>query len=128
MSILIVGGLAFIFAYKAGLFNIGISGQMVAGGTAATLICHLCKITPGLNQVVILIVSMGIGALVAGIVGALKAYLRVNEVVSSIMFNWIIYFMSILILSSITIIPHDASNLNTDAPADNLLFRMNGES
>ena len=55
MSILIVGGLAFISAYRAGLFNIGISGQMVAGGTAATLICHLAKITPGVNQVIILI-------------------------------------------------------------------------
>ncbi len=128
MGILIVGGLAFIFAYKAGLFNIGISGQMVAGGTAATLMCHLAKITPGLNQVLIVLVSMGIGALVAAIIGALKAYLRVNEVVSSIMFNWIIYFMSILILSSITTIPHDAANMFTDAPADNLLLRIGGNS
>lgn len=87
MNILIVGGLAFIFAYKAGLFNIGISGQMVAGGTAATIICHLAKLPVGVNQFVIVIASMAVGALVAGMVGALKAYLRINEVVSSIMFN-----------------------------------------
>lgn len=127
MAILIVGGLSFIFAYKAGLFNIGISGQMVAGATGATLICHLAGLPSGANQFVILIISMLIGALFAAIVGALKAYLKINEVVSSIMFNWIIYFMSILILGSAAI-PHDSSNLNTNAPVDDLLFRMNGES
>lgn len=87
MTILIVGGLSFVFAYKAGLFNIGISGQMVMGGTIGTIICHLCKIPTGVNQFVIIIASMAGGAFIAGIIGALKAYLRVNEVVSSIMFN-----------------------------------------
>lgn len=127
MCILIVGGLAFIFAYKAGLFNIGISGQMVAGGTVGTIICHLAKIPAGANQFVIIIASMATGALMAGIVGALKAYLRINEVVSSIMFNWIIYFMSILTLSMLPI-ARDSSNLNTLAPNDNLLLRMDGFS
>lgn len=127
MAILIVGGLAFIFAYKAGLFNIGISGQMVAGATAATLVSHLCGLGSGANQIVILIISMGVGALVAALVGALKAYLRINEVVSSIMFNWIIYFMSILILS-LAPIAHDASNLNTLAPDNSVLLRINGNS
>lgn len=127
IGILIVGGLSFIFAYKAGLFNIGISGQMVAGATGATLICHFAGLGQGPNQFVIILVSMLLGAFFAAIVGALKAFLRVNEVVSSIMFNWIIYFMSILILAS-TPIPHDGSNLNTGAPADSVLLRMNGES
>lgn len=128
MCILIVGGLAFIFAYKAGLFNIGISGQMVAGATGATLICHLAGLGSGANQFVILLVSMALGAFMAALVGAMKAFLRVNEVVSSIMFNWIIYFMSILILGSISAIPHDSSNLNTNAPANDILLRLNGES
>ncbi|MBQ0045746.1 MAG: ABC transporter permease [Mycoplasma sp.] len=127
MCILIVGGMAFIFAYKAGLFNIGISGQMVAGGTAATIICHLAKLQPGVNQFVIIIASMAFGALVASLVGVMKAYLRINEVVSSIMFNWIIYFMSILTLSLLPI-QRDASNLNTLAPNDNLLLRADGFS
>lgn len=127
MCILIVGGMAFIFAYKAGLFNIGISGQMVAGATAATIICHLAKIQPGLNQFVIIIASMFMGALVASLVGVMKAYLKINEVVSSIMLNWIIYFMSILALSILPI-PRDSSNLNTLAPNDNLLLRADGFS
>ncbi len=127
MAILIVGGLAFISAYKAGLFNIGISGQMVAGATGATLICHLAGIGSGANQFVITIVSMALGAFFAAIVGTLKAYLKINEVVSSIMFNWIIYFMSILILSS-PAIPRDDSQLNTRTPANDILLRMDGNS
>ncbi len=127
MAILIVGGLAFIFAYKAGLFNIGISGQLVAAGTGATILSHMGHLAPGVNQFVVILVSIGLGAFMAGIVGALKAYLRVNEVVSSIMLNWIIYFLSILTLGMLPI-PHDASGLNTDAPSNDLLLRLNGES
>ncbi|XQP55240.1 MAG: ABC transporter permease [Mycoplasmoidaceae bacterium] len=127
MAILIVGGLSFIAAYKAGLFNIGISGQMVAGATGATIICHLSKLGTGANQFVIVLVSMLLGALFASLVGAMKAFLRINEVVSSIMLNWIIYFMSILTLSSLPI-PTDTSQLNTLAPDDSLLLRMDGQS
>ena len=123
MSILIVAGLAFIFAYKAGLFNIGISGQMVMGGTLGTLVCHLCPAPAnGANQVVLLLVCMIGGAAIATIVGALKAFLNVNEVVSSIMFNWIIYYMSVLILSKAGL-PTDSSGMNTDAPANELILK-----
>lgn len=127
MAILVVGALSFVFAYKAGLFNIGISGQMVMGGTLGTIICHLGHADPGVNQFVVVLASMFGGAFVAALIGALKAYLKVNEVVSSIMFNWIIYFMSILLLANLDI-PHTGSELLTAAPADNLLLRMDGES
>ncbi|XQP55536.1 MAG: ABC transporter permease subunit [Mycoplasmoidaceae bacterium] len=129
-AIFVVGGLAFVFAYKAGLFNIGISGQMVAAGTVGTIISHCCGLGHGTNQFVVLITCMATGACVAGIVGAMKAYLHINEVVSSIMFNWIIYFMSILLLSYMCTnnwIPN-ISNLTTAAPDDSLLFRMGNNS
>jgi len=122
MAILLVAGLAFIFAYKAGLFNIGISGQMVWGGTLGTLICHLCPAAPGANQIVVLIVCIIGGATIAAISGALKAFLNVNEVVSSIMLNWIVYYISILILST-SGIKTDSSGLATDLPAGNLILR-----
>jgi len=131
MSIMLVAGLSFIFAYKAGLFNIGISGQMLMGGTVGTIVCHLGKLSPGANQVVVLLVSMLSAALVAALVGVLKAFLNVNEVVSSIMLNWIIYFLTILLLSSLAakgLLPKDTSGLNTDAPNSALLFRIGKES
>jgi len=122
MAILLVAGLAFIFAYKAGLFNIGISGQMVWAGTMGLLITHLRPAGPGGNQIVILIVCILSGAAIAAISGALKAFLNVNEVVSSIMLNWIIYYMSILILST-SGIKTDSSGLATDLPDASLILK-----
>jgi simple sugar transport system permease protein len=87
MGILIVASLAFIFAYKAGLFNIGISGQMIVAGTVGTIISHLFNLGKGFNQIVVLLMCIIFGSLVAMLVGALKAFLNVNEVVSSIMLN-----------------------------------------
>ena len=43
------------------------------------------------------------------------------------MLNWIIYFLSILTLASLPI-PRDSSSLNTLAPNDNLLLRLDGSS
>lgn len=131
MAILLVAGLAFIFAYKAGQFNIGISGQMMFGGLLATIVSHLCKLPPGGSQIVALLVGILGGAFVATVSGALKAYLNVNEVVSSIMLNWIIYFMSILLLSSLVtagLIKSTSSGDFTESPADSQLLRINGYS
>lgn len=131
MSILIVAGLAFIFAYKAGLFNIGISGQMVMGGTLGTMVAHMSHLPSGGAQIVILIVCTLGGAIVGALAGLLKAYLNVNEVVSSIMLNWIIYFMSILLLSSLTakgLIPGSGSGDYTESPSEGVLFRINGNA
>ncbi len=127
MAILVVGGLSFIFAYKAGLFNIGISGQLFAAATGATILSHMGGLGQGLNQFLVLIISMGIGAIMAAIVGALKAYLKVNEVVSSIMFNWIIYFLCIMTLGMLPI-PHDSSGLSTASPGKELLLQIDGNS
>ena len=123
MAILIVASLAFIFAYKAGLFNIGISGQMVVAGTVGTIISHLLGLGKGVNQIVVLFMCMVFGSLVAILVGALKAFLNVNEVVSSIMLNWIAYFFSILVLSKLPI-PTSSSGDTTAQINSDLLFRL----
>lgn len=123
MAILIVASLAFIYAYKAGLFNIGISGQMVMAGTIGTIISHLFGLSKGINQIVVLLMCMIFGSLVAILVGALKAFLNVNEVVSSIMLNWIAYFFSILILSKMPI-PTSSSGDTTAQINSDLLFRL----
>ncbi len=124
MGILIVASLAFIFAYKAGLFNIGISGQMIVAGTVGTIISHLFNLGKGFNQIVVLLMCIIFGSLVAMLVGALKAFLNVNEVVSSIMLNWIVYFFSIFILSKLPI-PISSSGDMTAQINSELLFRLN---
>lgn len=77
--------LSILFAYKVGLFNIGASGQYAVGAGLA-LYCALAFHAPWF---VCLLAAMIGGALMGAAVGALKAYLNVNEVIAGIMLNWI---------------------------------------
>ena len=121
MGILIISSLAFIVSNKANLFNMGISGQLMCAATVSTLISHFCYLGYGVNQFVIFLLGLIIGAILSAIIGIIKVFLNVNEVVSSIMFNWIIYFLTILVLK--TYVPQNSSN-NFTKPIDNqLLFR-----
>jgi simple sugar transport system permease protein len=89
---LILCGLSVALAYKTGLFNIGASGQFLAG-TCATLFVALSIPHGVLPQWLIWILAFlaGIlaGALWGAIPGLLKAYLNINEVLACIMTNWI---------------------------------------
>ncbi|MGI6183345.1 MAG: ABC transporter permease [Candidatus Fimadaptatus sp.] len=78
-------GLSVLFAYKVGLFNIGVAGQYVAGAGAA-LYCALVWHMP---WYVCMLAAAVAGAAMGCISGALKAYCNVNEVISCIMLNWI---------------------------------------
>jgi general nucleoside transport system permease protein len=91
---LILTGLAVAFAFRAGLFNIGGQGQYLVGGFAAVYIGSSLEGTPALLHVVIAIVAgSAAGALWAGIAGFLKATTGANEVVSTIMLNWIAVYV-----------------------------------
>lgn len=97
-SILGVSGLAFLFAHKSGLFNIGISGQMIAAGLAIsslskTLVASGVELNKGF-VVLAIIVAMLTGAFVSLISGLLKNFFNIHEVVSAIMINWIIFFLA----------------------------------
>ena len=77
--------LAVLFAYKVGLFNIGVSGQFSVGA-AFSLYFAIHYNAPW--WVCILLAMVG-GAVLGAVAGALKAYLNVNEVIACIMLNWI---------------------------------------
>lgn len=90
---LIFTGLSVAFAFKTGLFNIGAAGQMLFGGFCATalgLSLNLPK--PVLLPLMILVALVG-GALWATLPGLLKARYNVHEVVSTIMLNWVAYWV-----------------------------------
>lgn len=82
---LLLCSLSIIFAYKCGLFNIGAPGQYVIGIMFALVGAHVLK-APW--YVCIVLATIG-GALWGVIPGLFKAFLNVNEVITSIMFNWI---------------------------------------
>ena len=89
---LILTGLSVAFAFRTGLFNIGASGQMLMGGFCATAIGLTVDLPSIVLLPLMLIVGMLGGALFAFVPGLLKAKFNVNEVVSTIMMNWIAYW------------------------------------
>jgi simple sugar transport system permease protein len=82
---LIMTGLSVGFAFKTGLFNIGASGQYTVGAFCALI----CGIVFKLPWWVCILASMVGGAVWGFFPGFFKAVFNVNEVITSIMFNWI---------------------------------------
>ena len=94
---LVMTGLAIGFAFKTGLFIIGAPGQYLMGAFAA-LICAICFQLP---WPVCLIAAMLAGAFWGMFPGLFKSLFNVNEVITSIMFNWIGLFIVNLSLMNI---------------------------
>jgi len=83
-------GLGICIAFRAGVLNIGGEGQLVTGALSATIVCLNFPNLPGWILIIIaLLVGLLSGAIWAGIAGFLKAYFNVNEILSTIMLNYI---------------------------------------
>ena len=94
---LLMCALSICFCYKVGLFNIGAAGQYEAGacfGLYAALAWHM-------PWFICLIVAAIAGAVIGAISGALKAYRNVNEVISGIMLNWIMLYLTNMMLNKV---------------------------
>ncbi|MDF2538179.1 MAG: ABC-type uncharacterized transport system, permease component [Herbinix sp.] len=96
-------GLAVGFAFKMGLFNIGASGQYTMGMFFALYAGFMWKLPVGIHWIVCVLAGMVGGMLWGLIPGIFKALLNVNEVITSIMFNYIgMYLVDMLIQQNAT--------------------------
>ena len=86
---MLFAALAVLIALKAGLFNIGVSGQMLAAGFTATVLIGYSDLPAVVAKPLVVLIGFLIGALAGGLVGFLKHRFNINEVVSTIMFNYI---------------------------------------
>ena len=94
---LLMCALSVLFAYKVGLFNIGAAGQYVAGVCAGLY----AALAWGWSWLPCMLLALVAGALLGTLVGLLKAYCNVNEVISGIMLNWIGLYTTNMILSKV---------------------------
>ena len=94
---LLMCSLSILFAYKVGLFNIGASGQYTAGACAALY----AALQWHWSWLPCMLLAIAAGCVMGAIVGLLKAYCNVNEVISGIMLNWIMLYTANMILANV---------------------------
>lgn len=95
---IILTGLSVGFAFKTGLFNIGAPGQFVVGSFFAVYTGVVFTGLGSVQWIVAILAGMIGGALWGLLPGVLKAYKNVNEVIATIMMNYIgIYLVNMLV-------------------------------
>lgn len=83
--------LAAAFAYRAGVFTVGVEGSFVAGGLVGAVVGAQMGGIPPLVAITVPLVCASIaGTLVAVIPGLLRALWNVDEVVTTLMFNFVV--------------------------------------
>lgn len=90
---LIFAALAVAVAFKAGLFNIGVSSQMLFAGFMATIIVGYSDMNSFIAKPMVIVIGIVCGAVVGGLIGYLKYRFNINEVVSCIMVNYIFQYV-----------------------------------
>lgn len=134
---LILAGLAVAVAFRAGLFNIGVQGQLILGAIFATVVgIRLASLPAFVLIPLLLLAGMAGGALWAGIAGALKALTGAHEVVTTIMLNYVAYnLLSFLLIHGPLQAPNNTeislpvgqnAQLPTFVPQDSTFFGQPG--
>ncbi|ETI66507.1 ABC transporter permease [Neobacillus vireti] len=85
----ILAGLAVAFAFRVGLFNIGVEGQFIVGWLAAVWVGVTFDLPAIIHLPLAILAAMIAGGLWAFVPGLLKARFRVHEVIVTIMMNYI---------------------------------------
>ena len=94
---LLMCALAILFAYVVGLFNIGAAGQYCFGAA----LCLYAALGLKWSWLPCMLLAILGGAVLGGISGVLKSYCNVNEVISGIMLNWIVLYLTNMLLTTV---------------------------
>lgn len=89
---------AFLVPLRAGLWNIGVPGQVYAGGLAAFAIPFILQAqqpqpAPAFLILLMVVAAAAAGAVVGGFAGVLRARLQVNEILVTMMLNSIFFWL-----------------------------------
>lgn len=112
---MLFAALSVLIALKAGLFNIGVSGQMLAAGFTATVLIGYSDLPAVAAKPLTILIGFMIGALAGALVGFLKHRFNINEVVSTIMFNYIFQYVISFLINTFYVDPVSRQSKNVGA-------------
>jgi simple sugar transport system permease protein len=115
---MIAAGLGVALGFRVGLFNIGGTGQMVSGIIWATFVATRMELPPVVHFLVAIVAAIVGSVIVGAFVGFLKARTGANEVITTIMLNYIILsFFSFLLSERSLLQGIDATGNRKSDPA-----------
>lgn len=125
MTPMLFAALGVAIAMQAGIFNIGISGQMLISGFVATVIVGYSReMSPYLAKPLVALIGIVVGALAGGLIGFLKIKFNINEVVSSIMLNYIFQYVISFFINTKYVDPVTRQSRNIGANARLTLMQV----
>jgi general nucleoside transport system permease protein len=96
---LILTGLATALAFRARLWNIGAEGQVFAGAMFAYWCQSSLGPAPAIVQIPVIVLGAVLGGgLLGGLAGVLKTRFKVDEVIATVMLNYIVIYVLSLLL------------------------------
>lgn len=124
---LMLTGLAIAITFKANIFNMGVEGQAVLGGfTAAIVGSYLPVSNEGVHLLICFIAAIVVGMLAALIPAVLKAYFNVNEIVVTLMLNYIIVEVLMFLCEGVFKDPSPAGYVSTPKILDSAMINKIG--
>jgi ABC-type uncharacterized transport system permease subunit len=128
---LIFGGLSITVAFRAGMFNIGGTSQIIMGAIFTSYAAFTFTALPGPIHLVVAIIAGMLGGLVLGaLVGWLKAKRGAHEVIVTIMLNYVMSaFLAWVLYTSVFHDPSPRENgvqISKPAPANTVLPHLFG--
>jgi len=120
---LILTAITFAIGARTGLFNIGAEGTVYFGAIAAIIVTQYLQ-----NPVAGLLAGLFVGALWSLPAALLKVYRGVHEVISTIMFNWIAFFLVSWLAVSVYYNPKDPNSTLPVPPSARLPLLVKGTS
>jgi general nucleoside transport system permease protein len=117
---LLLTGLSVAFAFRTGLFNIGAEGQFIMGGLGAVIVGVKLSLPWFIHAPLAIVAGALLAGLWGGLVGLLKARWGVNEVITSIMLNWVSLYLANYVISRFLLQPgqqrtymiHDSASIS----------------
>ncbi|MDM5247006.1 MULTISPECIES: ABC transporter permease [unclassified Lysinibacillus] len=98
----ILAGLAVAFAFRTGLFNIGVEGQLILGWLAAAWVGYAFELPKIIHIPLALLAAAAAGAFWAFIAGFLKAKFKVHEVIATIMLNYTALYIANAVIKKLS--------------------------